>query len=378
MKSSFNQKRVGLITMHRVINYGSFLQAYATQKIINNLGFNCEIIDYNFPNEWHFQNGLKRKLTLKTIISSLIYPLGLTKSHRKKKHIQNSISKYLSLTKYYKNPNELTDNPPKYDVYVTGSDQTWNPKHMKGDPIFMLSFAPQKSRKISFSASIAGKHLDDRFKPIFSKYLNQYDAISIRDENGNSVIKELTGKNASVVLDPTLMLDKNEWQKFTNSFSLKSFQEKYILFYLITHSFNPTPYIYELLKKMQTKTGFRVLSFSKIPKEYEVDYVHCSDADLGGFVSLFENASYVVTSSFHGTAFAINFGIPLCSVVKELNGEDDRQASLLNKLGLENCIVPVGEKYELIEPSYCVEKQQQKLNELREESLDFLRKNISF
>jgi hypothetical protein len=272
---------------------------------------------------------------------------------------------------------QICENPPSYDVYITGSDQTWNTKHTKGDTIFLLSFAPKGAKKISFSASIAGKDMDEKYKKDFSRLLKQYNAISIREKNGKSIIKKLAGKDAVISIDPALTLNRREWSSFAQAGKQNFGEKKYILFYLITHSFNPTPYIYQLLKSLKEKTGLMVYSFSKIPEKYEIEYSFCGDTTVEGFIQLFENASYVVTSSFHGTAFAINFGVPLYSVVNELNGNDDRQASLLFGLGIENCLVPVGKSFEDISPIYDIDKEQNKLNTLREESLNYLKDSIS-
>ncbi|QQO62349.1 polysaccharide pyruvyl transferase family protein [Providencia manganoxydans] len=375
MKSNI-KKSVGVLTMHRVINYGSFLQAYATQKIVTDLGFKCEIIDYVFPNEWHYTHGLNKNKNLKKFISDNIYKLGLIKSHRKRKHINNAIKKYLHLSPIYRNPTQITNTPPNYDIYITGSDQTWNTKHTRGDTTFLLSFAPNNSKKISFSASIAGDSLDDVYRDNFQKYLRKYDAISIRDSNGNKVIEEMINRPAEITLDPTLILDHNSWATFA-SYGTPRFQESnYIVFYLITHSFDPTPYIYELLKKLQEKVGLKVYSFTKIPEQFNIDYINCSDICIEHFIQLFKNASFVVTSSFHGTAFSANFGIPMYSVVDDINNRDDRQASLLSKLGISNCLVPVGTIFENIDPTYNFEEEQAKLSFMREESIRYLIKNL--
>lgn len=377
MSEKRNIKLVGLITMHRVVNYGSFLQAYATQRVIENLGHKCEIIDYVFPNIWQYQHGLKQRRNLKWIISEMIFKLGITSGHRKRKIINQAIHNYLKLSdKKYFTPTQISENPPSYDVYITGSDQTWNPKHTKGDTTFLLSFTPNGSKKISFSASIAGKNMDEEYKKIFSPLLKEYNAISIRDENGNSIINELTGKDATITLDPTLILNHKEWSTFGQNRRIKYTRKKYIVFYLITHSFDPTPYIFKLLKFLQVRTGLMVYSFSKIPDNYEIEYCLCEDITVESYIQLFESASYVVTSSFHGTAFAVNFGIPLFSVVNELNGSDDRQASLLSRLGIENCLVPVGKSFDDISPSYDVETEQEILNTLRGESINYLENSI--
>ncbi len=203
-------KKVGIITMHKVINYGSFLQAYATQYIVEKLGYECEIIDYRFPNEWHFKRGITGTRGVKKYISNIVHKFGIKSGHRKKIKLNKAIDKYLNLSKPYNNPSEIKKKPPIYDIYITGSDQTWNPKHTKGDDTFLLAFAPDKAKKISFSASIAGNNLKDEYKSSFKKLLIRYNNISIRDSGGNNIMKDLIGREIDVTLDPTLMINKNE------------------------------------------------------------------------------------------------------------------------------------------------------------------------
>lgn len=371
------KKKVGVITMHRVLNYGSFLQSYATQQVINKLGYDCELIDYVFPNKWHFQNGLPKNKTLKSFIHDIIPNIGITNIQKKKKDFNRAINKYYKLSNNkYKHPQELIDNPPIYDVYVTGSDQTWNVKHTQGDNAFLLAFAPKNANKISFSASFARSNMDDNYKKVFKYYLDRYNAISIRDKKGNLIINELLGKEAEITLDPTLLLNKNEWSKFGSNQENLYKGDNYILFYLITHSFESRPYIYNLLKKIQFKTGLKVISFTHIPQEFGVKYSFCGNVSVEKFIQLFESASHVVTSSFHGTAFAINFGIPLYSVIKDLNSDDDRQSSLLNCLGIDNCIVPCGKVFEEINPFYDKEKICNNLEQLRNKSIEYLKRSI--
>ncbi len=376
MNLNNNEKKVGVITMHRIINYGSFLQTYATQTIIENLGHKCEIIDYKFPNDWHYTNGLENKSTFKSNLSRIVYPLRLTKSHRKMSNIRLAIGKYLNLSSCYQSRKEIKLNPPIYDTYVTGSDQTWNPKHTVGDPTFLLDFAPISARKISFSASLAGNKIDTKYLSVFKQELCKYQNISVRDANGKKLIHDISGKDSIVTLDPTLILNKEQWSSFGRNRRNKYSDKSYIVFYLITHSFDPTPYIYELLKELQQTTGYKVYSFTKIPEEFNINYEDCADIHVEEFIQLYENAKYVVTSSFHGTAFAVNFGVPLYSVIDDKNQSDDRQSSLLKALGIENCIVGKGTKFENIYPNYVVSMQQQKLNELRERSIVYLKNSL--
>lgn len=364
---------VGVVTMHRVVNYGSFLQAYATQNVIENCGCKCEIIDYVFPNEWHYARGIEGQNFIKKTLSNFIYKLGIKSGHRKKLKLEKAVKKYLNLSKAYSTPDEINKKPPFYDIYLTGSDQTWNPKHTKGDPTFLLSFAPEQAKKVSFSASIAGNSISDEYKSSYSTGLKQYSSVSIRDSGGNNVIRQLIGHDVDVTLDPTLMMNKESWVSFSKNEKAIYPDSGYIVFYLITHSFDVTPYIYNLLKALQNETGLKVFSFCKIPEGFNINYELCSDIGAENFIELFEKSSYVVTSSFHGTAFAVNFGIPLYSVVNNINNTDDRQASLLKKLGIENCLVPIDTPFESICPAYNVELEQKKLDELRSESMRYIR-----
>lgn len=371
------KKKVGVITMHRVLNYGSFLQSYATQQVINKLGYDCELIDYYFPNKWHYENGLIRKRTLKSFIRNLIPNIGLTNTQKKKKEFNRAIKKYYKLSNNkYNHPQELIDNPPIYDVYVTGSDQTWNVKHTQGDNAFLLAFAPEKDKKISFSASFARSNMEEKHKKTFKYYLERYNAISIRDSKGNLIIKELLGKDAEITLDPTLLLNKHEWSEFGANQKNIFKNEDYILFYLITHSFEPRPYIYKLLKQLQNLTGLKIFSFTRIPKALGVNYTFCGNVSVEQFIQIFESASYVITSSFHGTTFSINFGIPLYSVVEGFYSDDDRQSSFLKNLGLENCIVPLEKEFKDIDPIYDKDEISEKLLGLRLKSLDYLKANL--
>jgi hypothetical protein len=370
------KKTVGVVTMHRVINYGSFLQAYSTQTTIEKLGHSCEIVDYVFPNEWHYENGLIKPAGIKPFLSKFIYPLGLTKGHRKTKKIYKAINSYLNLSKKYDRPATIHSNPPRYDVYVTGSDQTWNPKHTVGDDVFLLAFAPEGKCKLSFSASLAGKNIKEEFLPIFKEHLPKYKNIAIRDSNGNKVVEQILGASAEVTLDPTLMLNSEEWAEFGRNEVSMFENEEYIVFYLITHSFDSTPYIYELLKKLQKKTGFHIYSFSEIPEQYDIKYDVCADISVEYFIQLYQKASYIVTSSFHGTAFAANFGIPMYSVVKDMEFDDDRQSSLLAKLEITNCLVPIGKNFDEVQPEYDVDLEQAKLEALRVLSRAYLEENI--
>ena len=383
--------KIGIITMHRVPNYGSFLQTYATQFLINSLGHNCEIIDYEFPNEWQFSRGTlnnkSRFAQFKLFIVKVF--LFLFKSNcgirsiaenEKKIKIMKYSKKYYKLSKrHYKTYNSIRQNPPIYDLYMTGSDQTWNPQHIKGDSNFMLDFVPKGKKKVSFSASMSCNEVPSDMQYIYKRCLSDYNYISIREKNNISLIQGLSGKSdVKVTLDPTLMLNKEEWISsfMYDSLSIEIPDDNYIVFYMLSYSFNPQPYIYHLLKKLQDKTGCLVLSFTFINKEYNIKYKYIGNSGISDFIKVFSNASHIVTSSFHGTAFALNFGINLYSVVPhDYKKRDSRQVDLLEMVKADKCIIPIGMDLERInytsDPAqkYLISKR---LEDLRKDTYSWL------
>lgn len=373
-----NQKKtVGVITKHRVVNYGSFLQAYATQYVIEKLGYKCEIIDYQYPNAYH-RYYLKNvnpivkyaKLIARYILMPFRYKIEKqrrfykTKSEMCKEYISNHI---LLSSKHYNTKEDLEKDQPIYDIYMTGSDQTWNPVHMKGDPIFMLSFAPKGAKKIAFSASMCSADIPKELKERYTKYLSQYSKISTRENASHKQIESLSGVTPTMTLDPTLLLNRDEWRTVFNTDKYKG--SEYILFYPLYYSFEPRPYIFEIVEELQKQTGLKVLILGDIVDDCkERGFINVSNATIDDFISLFANANYVVTSSFHGTAFAVNFNIPLYSVVPK-SSHDNRQSDFLKQVGCNDYIFPIGTPFRFIkEPLKC-----DRLVAVRNETIDILK-----
>lgn len=365
-------KSVGILTMHRVINYGSVLQAYATQKIVEKLGYKATIIDYVYPNKYHME---QKRTPIRLLLSTIYHKLFPTTYDYRTNKIIRFRKNYLNLSSdSYQTPDELKMKKHPYDIYLVGSDQVWNPIHMKGDGSFLLNFISEHKPKISFSSSFAIKELPNKYIDYYKRALEKFDYISVRENNGKELIKKLTGKNVSVTLDPTLMLEPTEWKCLMDGKPNKFMNQKYILLYALNYAFNPAPYIYDLLFELQDKTGLKIYSFTKLPENYtgkNVEYI--IDSSPIEFLQAFENASYVVTSSFHGTAFAVNFGIPLYSVISDTSSSDDRQSSLLKDLGITNCLITKNSSIKMPEEvMYERETVKRKLKELRNQSLNYL------
>lgn len=374
MAKQQNIKTVGIITMHKVPNIGSALQAYALQKIVSDFGYNCELIDYIYPNNYHKQfNSNKAKWY--TIFKSLIPSRFFSSSARDNKLLKQFWESHFKLSRKYKTKEELQRNPPLYDIYLTGSDQVWNPRFVKGDTSFLLSFASESAKKIAYSASFACAEIDDEYAPTYKKLLSKYSYISVRETSGQNIVKNLTGKDVPVTLDPTLLLTPEQWDTICATANKIYGNEEYIFAYVLDYAVNCTHYIYELIKYIKKETNCRVIYIDQkgeLPKELNGAVERPYAVTPADFVSLFKNAKLVITSSFHGTAFAANFGVPLYSIISNETEKDSRQLSLLTELGISNRAIPVNTPFDKIENDWDDEKLQLNLTKLREVSRKYL------
>ena len=330
--------------MHRVQNYGSVLQAYALQRKIKELGFASEIIDYRFPNKRRKPNFQSR---LKSALGNIIdFSLGLH-SNRKSMKIKQFLDSHLIMTpRSYATSSELMQNPPKFDLYITGSDQVWSPHHVKDDLSFLFSFASPDAPRISYAASFGKGTIPENLQTNYSELLKRYGAISVREQSGVDQVRQLADKSAEWVCDPTLLLTKEEWTQM-ESCPQKKVKQPYLLAYILTYSFNPYPGITRLIHQIAQQMNLQVVLLNGPKKDFFAPRTSLvNDAGPEEFIHLFQNADFIVTTSFHGTAFALNFEKPFISVVYNKKTaenikcdkyqKDERVVSLLSKMNAED------------------------------------------
>lgn len=323
------RKRVSLITIFDVANFGTYLQAFATAVTLQDMGAKVEIVHYERP----FKNTilLRRNILLRGLYY-LYFKLrgfdGILFTHR----CRRFVSKYAKISRTYFSLKELQDKPPRADVYMTGSDQVWNTDHNQGlDETYYLSYAPEGKKKVSYAASIGQDSIPEEYKKRIRELLAQYDAISVREDKAVELLSQL-GIKATQVLDPTLLLAKEQWSKYA---SKRLENEDYLLVY----SVEPTEYdkkVSETAKIIAAKKNLRIVSVSNFGKDKRIpgcdryfDFALPQD-----FLSLMLHASFVVASSFHGTAFAINFNRQFLTVTP--NAFSSRIDSILTLTGLQD------------------------------------------
>ena len=297
--------KIALITIIDNTNYGTYLQALALYRVLSNEN---EVLLVNYHRSKSLPiNSLKqryysqaKKVSIWDLISQLLLiPL-------KKFLMRKEISKYVVLSKKLTNSNFKNGSSLDADIFCTGSDQVWNTDYNEGiDEVFYLNFANNKKKKISYAASIGQDIIEDSYKERIYQLLSQYDKITLRERKSIKLLSDLGLNNIEFVLDPTLLLSKDDWNALLN---LKKTTEKYILVYSVEA--NKTSSLLQLAKKISIKSKQKIYLIENgnpfKHRSIEVDKTFYSPS-ISKFVELFYNASFIIASSFHGTAFSINF-----------------------------------------------------------------------
>lgn len=302
--------KVGVITLHNSPNYGSCLQAYATQRVIEALGASVEIINYYRKDaipENETDRALNGQLAKKLPIFKIPGMKALAKKpverivRKRRAPLDMFREEYLNLSesRYYSEL-QLEEDPPVADVYCTGSDQVWNSIWNGGfDPAFYLQFAPEGSQKIAYAASIGKNVIESWERPLIKEALSSYSAISVRENEAAELLEGIGVDGVVPVIDPTLMLSREEWRALSDGSAPST---PYILVYQLNKSPEFDRYISQISKKM----GLPVyrLGYGVHERRKGERLVACPT--LNAFISYFLNAELVLTDSFHGTAFSIN------------------------------------------------------------------------
>ncbi len=326
--------KIGVITRHAITNYGSLLQAFATQTVVEELGYDCEIIDYIRYDESYRnieKTLLKRKSSWnKSLIKRFMYlMLRQPESIYAGRKFAKQRKKYLKLSKAYKSKEELTNDAPKVDIFMTGSDQVWGPvSDGTYDDVYCLSFS-NNVKKISYAASLGHISMTDELREYFKRELQSYDHLSVREDSAKTILQDM-GLSCEQVIDPTLLLDKTFWSKYAKSGNLG----KYVLVYQLHNDKRLGEYAAEIAKKKGLKLIRISASLHQISRPGK--FVLCPS--IAEFLGYIKNAELMITDSFHGTAFAINFNTPFVEVLPN-NGTGTRNISILNLTGLSSRIL---------------------------------------
>ena len=331
--------KVLVITRHYVINYGSLLQTLATQMAVEKLGHEVEIIDYVRYDE-HFSRVEKANIQLKpkyngNCIKRILYLfVRQPENVFAGKRFLKERNKYLKLTDNYELFDQLKDNPPDADVYLTGSDQVWGPMAAGAyDESYFLGFIKDK-KKIAYAASFgrASKEFSEKIRAKFHDFLVDYDHILVREISAKELCDEI-GIKSEVAIDPTLLISASEWRRTLNV-GAPIIEGKYVLVYQVHNDKRLDDYA----KRFAKNSGLKLIRVS--PFWHQIirggDFICCPS--VSEFINILSNSSCLITDSFHGTVFAINFNIPFIEVMPN-NTTGTRNKSILELCSLEGRIL---------------------------------------
>ncbi len=341
--------RIKTITCHDVYNAGASLQAYALAAYLENLGHEVEIINYKpdyLSNHYRLlglNNPAYDKPFLREAYQIAKLPGRLkARFSKRKKEYDRFTRELLPITEMrYASNEELKRNPPVADVYFAGSDQIWNTFFENGrDAAFYLDFVPQGSVKASYAASFATEKIESGWERQVKAWITDLDFVSVRESSGVKLIEEMGISGAVQVLDPVFLLDDQQWEKMEKDLELK---EPYLLLY----DFDRNPVISEFVQATAKKNGWKI--YSILPSD-------CCDRcfDQEGpqaFVNLVHHADFVVSNSFHATAFSLIFHKQFVTFTRN-EGINTRMRDLTQMAGITDRVIGECENYELDEIDY--------------------------
>lgn len=340
-------KKIGIITILKVNNYGAELQAYATQKALQLMGYDAEIIDYPFyKNPRHIPTKKSKPvfaMPWKKTLAEWLYPrisrlrqiIQRNKSGvERAKHFEEFHKANTLFSCEYRTIDDLFDAEMNYDACVVGSDQVWNPGNYTSLDPYFLKFC-RNARKLSYASSIGLGKLPEYTKSYYCEAWKSLDAISVREENAVEIVKSVSGCNATWVLDPTLLLDANDWAKVENPDNkVSALGCPYVLLYELT----PCPYLKTLAKHVAALLQAKIVRITKdaVAIESDAEIINVTDAGPAEFLWLFRQSAFVVTNSFHGTAFSINLNKNFYVVTPARKKNNSRQQSILKLFHLSD------------------------------------------
>lgn len=325
--------RIGIFTFFQT-NYGAVLQAFALQHYLEQQpGTEVEIVDFTTPNHLMDHKVFQKQKTRNPISLLSYYFFTLIHYRQLKRRINRTWEfkkKYFHFTRRYSSVEDILKNHPKEDIYVTGSDQVFNP-NARYVPVYYLDFDKGNGKKVAYAPSFGISEFSSEISQKIERYVRDFDYLSCREQAGADYLNSLTGKEVPVVVDPVLLHDAEEWEKIAIS---PNYGKDYIFIYDLNGAEN----LIKIAKNIQKHTKLPVVCLTnKRTKIYPVNK-QLYDAGPAEFVGWIKDASYVVTDSFHGTLFSLIFGKQFFSFIA-LEKTSSRIKNILERTGLENRIV---------------------------------------
>lgn len=368
--------KIGIITFHNSYNCGSMLESYAIQEAIMDSGCkNTEIIDFSSSGQKELYSVFQKNDSIKNILKNILIISAAKKIKKNNQKYEKFKINNFKLSRSYSDDDEIAEN--EYDIVVAGSDQIWNTTIKDASDKYFINWTTMP-RKVAYAPSFGSKNIlkYNKTPEKYKKLISNFDALSIREKNGQKWIKDLTGKTAELLIDPTLLFDAKKYDKILDNTNTPS--GKYVFFYC--PQFDPE--ICKLVKRISKKYKLPVICWSS--KSYATKRVWKYGFHLpryespAVYLSLIKNAQLIITTSFHGTIFSTIYRKKFFTVKNGgMFGDDDRVKTLIEQLGIEERLIPIkfNESYDYLAPvDYSI--YEKNLPKLQRKARDYINREI--
>lgn len=375
------KKNIAVVNRTNLKNYGSVLQVYALCHALRNLGYDSEIV-------WESGNisrnyDIRPNKIIKTGLKLLCHPSLLASTLKTIKEVKavkvdeskialfdDFVAKHIDQTLYPHDELVKVASSDKYDKFVVGSDQIWCTTTLYVDPMMYLRFAP-KDKRIAYAPSLGRDYIPGYNKRTMRKYINDIPCVSVREDKGRELIKELTGRDVPVVLDPSLLLTSEDWDRLKVEVETPS---RYILCYFLD---TPSDQLKNSIMAFAKEKGLFIMALGQFGKfihpEVSVYYPTTGPCEFLDYVS---KATVVITDSYHGMLFSINYKKCFWAVARDYKQFDQssRHQTVLKRLDLENRYLTSQFNFTLDEIDY--DKVRKIIDADRAFSLNYLKESI--
>ena len=359
-------KHIAIITFHCSYNYGSALQIYALKTLLEKKGYAVNVIDFIYKKDFEqyrlFRTGLYLK-NPKAFIGDILF---FKQNYKRKQNFETFIRKYMNLTvkKYYSN-NDMKELNQKFDIFICGSDQIWNLDCTQGvEPAYFLKFADKDKLKIAYAPSLAHVKFAKNYDKDLKEAIKDIDYISVREKSTLPLIQSLTEKKIEVVLDPTLLLDPEDYNSVVGK---QVINEKYIFVYMLEYNDELVNYCNNFSKASNLKVVYIAnKKFSGIKG------INAFGVGPDMFLEYIKNAEYIITNSFHATVFSVIFNKMFVTFATKKSAS--RMVDLLSGLGISERIYK--QSFDM-ERKIDYKQVRNNLVEMRKSSMEYLDKALN-
>ena len=332
---------IGIVTSAKELNYGAILQAYALQRVINDSGYKAELLWWSNQKTKHHDIRLRKLMGM--FVKYMKHPSLFLKTYKiyneefNKEFDKSAIDRFHNFEKEYLNIRYLSyaemkkyANNDECKAVIAGSDQIWNSYAVYVDPFYYLRFAP-RFKRIAYAPSLGKSQIPKYNKRIMKKYIEEFQCVSVRENSGKKLVDSLIDKEVKVVLDPSFLLSKKDWLTISQEIECL---DKYVLLYFLDE---PNDACLTTIIGMLNKFKCRAIAFPyRFTSLLKIENIEFVDPGPSEFISLIAGAEFVMTDSFHGTAFSINLNKQFYTFDRQYGNNQSQSSRILDILELFN------------------------------------------